>query len=186
MSVRSVIDVWEVSAPGRAAGRAALRSVLASYLGVDPASLAFERGRHGKPALCGHDVHFSFSHSGSTALVAVSRDRPVGVDVELVKPGRAVDRIARRRFAPLERASLARLADADRDAAFHRCWTGKEAYAKGLGRGLTMGFDSFSLAALVEGRTRCAVDAWQVQQLSAPDGHVAAVAAPGSDWSVDD
>ena len=184
MSERSVIDVWELTAPDADGGRQALRSVLASYLDADPSGLAFERGRHGKPALAGHDLHFSFSHSGACALVAVSRDRPVGIDVERVKPGRAVECIARRRFAPAEYAALYRLAAADRAVAFHRCWTGKEAYAKGLGTGLTMGLASFALAGLVEGRARCAVERWEVRQLPAPAGHVAAVAAPGSDWEV--
>ena len=184
MSERSVVDVWQLSAPDREAGRRALRSVLATYLDADPSGLAFERRGHGKPALAGHDLHFNFSRSGACALVAVSRDRPVGIDVERVKPGRAVERIARRRFAPAESAALCRLAAEDRAGAFHRCWTGKEAYAKGLGMGLTAGFASFSLAGLVEGRARCAVERWEVQQLSAPDGYAAAVSAPGSDWEV--
>ena len=112
----------------------------------------------------------------------MSRDRPVGVDVERVKPGRAVERIARRRFAPAEAAALARRDDRDRAAAFHRCWTGKEAYVKGLGAGLSLGLATFSVAALVDGLTRCSVGAWEVRQLPAPAGHAAAVAAPGSGW----
>ena len=184
MSAPAVIDVWQLGAPDRYAGERALRSILASYLDADAAALAFARGRHGKPALAGHDLHFSFSRSGATALVAVSRDCPVGVDIERVKPGRAVERIARRRFAPPEYATLARLPEPDRAAAFHRCWTGKEAYAKGLGLGLAVGLGSFSVAGLLEGRDRCAVGEWEVRQLSVPAGHAAAVAAPGPDWIV--
>ena len=41
------------------------------------------------------------------ALVAVvARTGPVGVDVERMKPGRPVERIARRMFAPAEAAAL--------------------------------------------------------------------------------
>jgi 4'-phosphopantetheinyl transferase len=181
MPAGDVIDVWQVSAADSSPGRAPARAILASSVGGDPTRLVFERGAHGKPALVGHELEFSFSRSGQWALLAVSRDRPVGVDVERVKPGRAVDRIARRRFAPAEAAALARQ-EGDRAAAFHRCWTGKEAYAKGLGAGLTVGLATFSVAALIDGLTRCAVGAWDVQQLPAPGGHVAALAAPGSGW----
>ena len=184
MPARDVIDVWQVSAPDAEAGRARLRAILASYLASDPAALIFERGAHGKPALAGHDLEFSFSRSGGRALVAVSRDRPVGVDVERVKPGRAVSRIARRRFAPDEAAALARRQTGDRRVAFHRCWTGKEAYAKGVGAGLSLGLATFSVAGLIDGLPSCAVGGWEVRQLPAPAGHVAAVAAPGSGWHV--
>ena len=183
MPAGDVIDVWQVSARDAAAGRSQLRAILASYAGGDPTGLAFTAGAHGKPALVGRDVEFSFSRSGRWAFVAVSRDRPVGVDVERVKPGRAVDRIARRRFAPAEVAALGRHDwGSDRSAAFHRAWTGKEAYAKGLGTGLSIGLSGFSVAGLIDGLARCSVGDWEVQQLPAPDGHVAALAAPGSGW----
>ena len=182
MPAGDVIDVWQVSAPDRTAGRRALRAVLGSYVGSDPGSLLFERGPHGKPALVGHALHFSFSRSGDRALVAVSRERPVGVDIERMKPRRAVDRIARRMFAADEAAALARVAQRGRAEAFHRCWVGKEAYAKGLGTGLSAGLATFSLAGLIDGCLRCNVGPWEVRQLPAPGGHAAALAAPGSDW----
>lgn len=182
MPARDVIDVWQVSARDAATGRARLRTILGSYVGRDPAGLAFAAGAHGKPALVGHDVEFSFSHSGQWAFVAVSRDRPVGVDVERVKPSRAVDRIAPR-LAPAEVAALGRRQEgSDRSVAFHRGWTGKEAYAKGVGAGLSIGLAAFSVAGLIDGATRCPVGDWEVQRLPAPDGHVAALAAPGSGW----
>lgn len=182
MPARDVIDVWHASAEDADAGRARLRAILASYVGSDPATLAFAPGVLGKPALVGHELEFSFSRSGRWAVIAVSRDRPVGVDVERVKPGRVVDRIAQRMFAPAEAAALARQAPERRAAAFHRCWTGKEAYAKGVGAGLSLGLSTFSVAGLIDDLPRCAVRGWEVRQVPAPAGHTAALAAPGSDW----
>lgn len=182
MPARDVIDVWQVSARDPRAARARLRAILASYVDSKPAALTFESGAHGKPGLVGHELEFSFSRSGSSALVAVSRDRPVGVDLERIKPGRAVDRIARRRFTSAEAAALARRGGGDHVAAFHRCWTGKEAYAKGVGAGLSLGFATFSVAGLIDGLPRCRVGAWEVCRLPAPAGHEAALAAPGSGW----
>ena len=182
MPAQDVVDVWQVRAPDRSAGHARLRAILGSYVDADPETLVFEPGARGKPALAEHQLEFSFSRSGDHALVAVSRDRPVGVDVERVNPGRAFERIASRRFAPAETAALGRCDDRDRAVAFHRCWTGKEAYAKGLGAGLSLGLATFSVAALIDGLTRCSVGGWEVQQLAAPGDHVAAVAAHGSGW----
>jgi 4'-phosphopantetheinyl transferase len=176
------IDVWQVTARDRGAGHAQLRAILGSYVDVDPAAIAFVHGAQGKPALAGHDIEFSYTRSGNRALVAVSRRGPLGVDVERLKPGRAIDRIARRRFAPAEVAAIAGL-DGDRqNAAFHQCWTAKEAYAKGVGAGLTMGLATFSVAGLLGREGRCQVNTWAVRRLPAPPGYAAALAAPGSGW----
>jgi 4'-phosphopantetheinyl transferase len=182
MPAGDVIDVWQVNARDRDAGRRALQAILGSYVGTDPGSLTFHRGTHGKPALAGHDLHFSFSRSAGQALVAVSRERPVGVDIERVKQGRAVERIARRLFAADEAAALARVGVDRRAHAFHRCWTGKEAYAKGIGAGLSVGFATFSVAALIDGDSHCRVGAWEVRRIPATGRHAAALAAPGSGW----
>ena len=186
MPASDVIDVWQVhTGPSREDARVALREILGSYVGPAAARRGFTLGPHGKPALPGRDLEFSFSRSGEFAFVAVSSGMPVGIDVQQVKPGRAVERIARRRFAQDEAAVLTAAEPVERDAAFHRCWTAKEAYVKGLGTGLSLGLARFSVAALVAGKERCAVGKWEVARLDAPRGYAAAVAAPGSGWRVD-
>ena len=187
MSPAGTIDVWTVRAlsaqKGRAAGRAALRMVLSSYLDVDPVAIRFDRSSRGRPSVRGSGLHFSFSDSGDRALVAVSRTGPVGVDVERFDPRRPVRRIARRWFAPAEVAVLDRLPRNEEEAAFYRCWSAKEAYAKGMGEGLAIGFDTFSVAGLVKaGCDRVRVDGWEVRSLDLGGGYTAAVAAPGSEW----
>ena len=173
-----------------AVGRAALRVLLAGRLGCDPAEIAFAHGRHGKPFVAG-GPEFSFSASGGLALVAVSPAGPVGVDVERIRPRPSSARIARSRFAPAERAALAAHGPRDRQAGFHRCWAAKEAYATALGRGLALGLDRYSVAALlgVEPAERCAVahpgglgEPWEVEALPAPAGYAAAIAAAGPAW----
>lgn len=91
-----------------------------------------EREPKGKPFFpSAPNIHFSISHSGDLVFCAVS-DRPVGVDVETVKPRRAD--LPRRVFS-----------DGDYDRylalggdwpAFYTLWTEKEAAAKVTGRGL--------------------------------------------------
>ena len=67
--------------------RAALREILAHYLGASPDEIAFVYGGHGKPALAPPhgDLRFNLSHSHDVALCAVARGREVGVDVERIR-----------------------------------------------------------------------------------------------------
>jgi 4'-phosphopantetheinyl transferase len=156
--------------------------VLASYLDCAPAAPEFARGPHGKPAVEG--MWFSFADSGAAALVAVSRAGPVGVDIERVDARRPVRRIARRMFSGAEAAALEVLSPVRAAAAFHRCWSAKEAYAKGVGRGLAIGFDTFSVAPLAApGCDRVRIGGWEVLSLDLREGYAAALAAPGSAWS---
>lgn len=41
---------------------------------------------HGKPSLSGMDTHISMSHSGSYSCVYLDQKRPVGVDIQQIKP----------------------------------------------------------------------------------------------------
>ena len=130
------------------------------------------------------DVCVSTAHSGDVAAVAVS-PRRVGVDIEIETIRRLQDRIAARMFAPDERRVLAAAADDDRRRLFHRCWVAKEAYAKGLGQGLAIRFDEFSVTSAL--RSPDGIGAvgrdWTVAVTTRGDVHVA-VAAPGGGLEV--
>lgn len=83
-----------------------------------------ERSPRGKPCFSGLNGYwFSLSHSGGTALCALSDDGPVGVDVELVRP--------RRESLPayvLSPGELDRFDGSWED--FYRMWTLKEGWCK--------------------------------------------------------
>lgn len=113
------------------ASRLALRRILAAYAGRRPDALAFETRPGGKPVLPGGPA-FSLSHAGPHLLVAVHARDAVGVDVEAVAP--VEDGVLARVLTARERAALD--AAADRDAAFARIWTLKEAILKTAGEGL--------------------------------------------------
>jgi 4'-phosphopantetheinyl transferase len=126
--------------------RATLRRLLGERLGIEPGGITFgERGR-GKPVLAeepiGDGTHFSVSHAGGVIVIAVA-DRPVGVDVELVRPDAWDERMAALVLSPPELSWLA--AQPDRDLAFFRCWTRKEAYAKLGDEGLVDGLRRLTL-----------------------------------------
>lgn len=131
-----------------AAGRGRLRRILAGLLDNDPAALRFTYGPAGKPALKGYPkLGFNLAHSGGLALLAVAEGATVGVDVELSPPDRgACEEISPAYFSAEEVESLAALGGAQREAAFLRCWTRKEAYVKALGDGLQVPLDGFSVS----------------------------------------
>lgn len=119
------------------AGRAALRRILAGHGAGFPGELAFVEGAWGKPALAPRSsLRFNLAHSGDRALVAVTCEREVGVDVERVRPIPDVDAVARRVCSAAERVALSRLPKEQRGAAFLRAWVRKESCVKALGVGL--------------------------------------------------
>lgn len=112
-----------------------LRRLAGAYLGLAPNSLQFELGPHGKPFLPGYPLRFNLSHSGDWALLAFSRDRPLGIDLEV---HRAVPmlRLARRFFQESEWERLQQLSGDYQRQIFFDYWTAKEAYLKATGEGL--------------------------------------------------
>src|SRR5579884_3446051 len=121
--------------------RGALRVLLARYLGAEPDELIFETGERGKPSLTGSPLCFSVTHSGELCLIAVTDERQVGVDVELLKPRRDPLRVARRYFTPGECDAIEDAADPT--ASFYLYWVAKEAFLKATGLGITGALASF-------------------------------------------
>ncbi len=113
-------------------------SLLLSFACTDQYDLAFDEidpiwPGSGKPVLRSHpEIHFSISHSGGCAAVAVS-DAEIGLDAELI--GKAPVNVLKRAFCPAEIRQI-QSAD-DPDPEFFRIWTRKEAYGKYLGTGLS-------------------------------------------------
>lgn len=128
--------------------RGVLRWLLADYLGVEPAALAFTYSSYGKPGLCGahaSQIAFNVSHSEDLALFAFSRRGELGVDVEAIRSLPDRDSLAQQLFSNREANSLARLRADLKDEAFFTCWTRKEAYVKALGEGLSRPLDTFEV-----------------------------------------
>ncbi len=172
-----------------AATRAVLRRELGAALGMAPASLRFLRSDRGRPRLDAEGappLDFNVAHGGDHALVAWSRRRRVGVDVEPLRTGWD--------WRPLSRLVLGG-EDARRIAAageasplFFDVWTAKEALLKAEGRGIAGGLDGFSVLSedrdrpTVGGGTALAGDLrrFEALWLRGIPGHAACVA-----WSAD-
>ena len=123
-----------------------LRDVLARYLNCRPGHLNFSTNEYGKPALKEHDLEFNLSHSGDFALVAVTRNHNIGVDVERIRADMHLERLAERFFSPSEVSELAALPPEQKVLGFFNCWTRKEAYIKAQGLGLSLPLYSFDVS----------------------------------------
>ena len=180
------------------AARALLRTILASYLATDPGSVHFSYSKKEKPSLgpahAGSNVRFNVTHSGGIALLAFTRRREIGVDVEQVRHDFEASAIARRYFSTHEQNQLADLPAEEKAAAFFRCWTRKEAYIKATGDGLSLPLSQFDVSlapgdknALVAMRPdESEAEGWLLQEAPAGPGYVAALCARGRDWTLND
>ncbi|MGV9272681.1 4'-phosphopantetheinyl transferase superfamily protein [Streptomyces griseosporeus] len=126
---------------------AEVRRILAGYLDADPGELRVGRWpcprcpdpAHGRPRLefprTGLD--FNLSHSGAHWLLAVTAERPVGVDLENARPAADLWTTSAAVMSPSELRHLRGLPDeAARTAAYYRAWTRKEAVVKASGVGV--------------------------------------------------
>jgi 4'-phosphopantetheinyl transferase len=176
-------------------GRAALRSILARYVGSAPTELRFVYGDHGKPDLAGQSgpdaLRFNLAHSAGLAVAALARGRAVGIDLERIAARGSLMRIAERFFTWREDLAIKALPEAQRTRAFFTCWTRKEAYIKALGDGLAIALNRFEVPVLPDQapfvRTLIelsppAIRCSMIDLSVAPD-YTAALAVEGSGWA---
>ena len=174
--------------------RGLLRNILGRYLGLEPDQLCFCYKLHGKPALTvaagAPALRFNVSHSHCAALIAVTHDREIGVDIERIRVEAADIEIARRYFSSHEVAVLEALPAHSRTEAFFRCWTRKEAYIKARGGGLSIPLDQFDVS-LAPGEPAMLrqtnadpqeVGRWSLRDLNPSPGYAAALAVEGHAW----
>lgn len=124
--------------------RGFLRRELAAWTGSPPGGLVFRLEGNGKPVLDGGPP-FSLAHSGSLAVLAISRGGPVGVDLELMGQDVDVEGLAAEALTPEERRVLGALSGDERTQRFLAFWTAKEARMKLTGEGLSLAPSSIQL-----------------------------------------
>ncbi|WP_198140894.1 4'-phosphopantetheinyl transferase superfamily protein [Nitrosospira sp. NpAV] len=159
------------------ATRAALRRMLASRLRLPPDTLRFMVNRHGKPYLQDKaGIEFNVSHAGCFALIALSTNGQVGVDIEYRGCGIDAKSLGAYVFSPLERKS-GLIANED----FIQHWVVKESVLKALGEGISEHLQAISILPGDEEGYRiehdrpewAGIKAWSIE---APDCYAAALA----------
>lgn len=120
------------------AARSGLRAILGRYAGCPPAEIGFGYNPHGKPALASPptDIEFNLTHAREFALLAITRSRPLGIDLEHLAARRNASAIAARLFGESFAQVLEGLPERERTHRFLAAWTGLEARTKALGTGV--------------------------------------------------
>jgi 4'-phosphopantetheinyl transferase len=176
--------------------RGVLRSLLSKYLKVAPAEIQFCYGQHGKPALsqafAHYSLYFNLSHSQELGLYAFAHHTPLGVDVEYCSPCVDIDSIVNRYFSLQERVVFSSLSLEQRQLAFFTAWTGKEAYLKAIGSGLTIPLSQIEvslhpelpLKLLSVAGDSTNASCWLLQSFQPTSDYQAAIAIQGNHWKM--
>lgn len=125
------------------------RKILSHYTGIAPRQLEFVVSSTGKPSLAASQnpkLTFNLSHTSTVALLAVSSENEIGIDVETVRPIE-LD-VAEAHFSVSELSDLKSLNDSQWLEGFYNCWTRKEAILKAEGIGLDPPLSSFDVSLL--------------------------------------
>ncbi len=128
-------------------GQMLTRATLTEYLGKPADSWEFVAGVNGKPMMVdspGIDpLYFNLSHSNGRAVFAMGGQDQIGVDLEIMRSKRRINKIALRHFSSSEVEQLEALDAGEQLSRFYELWTLKESYIKATGQGLTIPLDSF-------------------------------------------
>ena len=121
---------------------AAVRCVLADYLGCEADALQFATNAHGKPYLVkspsSGTLCFNLSHAEDAAVLALTRNRDIGVDIEIRHLPKDYMSVAKDVFSTTEFEAFCALSIGQHADAFFCTWTRKEAVLKALGVGLSV------------------------------------------------
>lgn len=115
---------------------AMLRIILAHYAKIPPENLIFCQHSNGKPFLKDFpQIQFNLSHTGENALVAIGKDYPLGIDLELFTH-RPYEGIGKQMFSNRENNILKNSSNNIKPMIFFKIWTQKEAVIKADGIGM--------------------------------------------------
>ena len=177
-------------------GRGILRSILGRYLNTEPNLLKFCYGEHGKPylvELCAvTSLSFNLSHSQEIVLYAIAQGKSIGIDLEHIRAIPDVDQIVARFFSEKEQRAFYAFHPEERQKAFFKVWTCKEAYLKAIGVGLNEPLNNIEVT-ISPGEAPPLLNAvgneqdtsrWSLLNLSSPSGYIATLVTEGEEYQL--
>lgn len=167
--------------------RANLRKILGSRLLCEASQVAFHYGQFGKPELASSfqpRIQFNVSHSGKWALIGISSDSPIGVDIEERREIKSIASVVKSTFSAAEFRQWLALPGSLQTEAFFRAWTCKEALIKALGTGVSLPtenvqveIDPLKPSRLVQlDLSNESTAKWRLESFSLAHGYCAAIA----------
>ena len=137
-------------------GEMLAREMIAEYCGIDQENILISVDERGKPFTENAHINFNISHSDDMVVCCIS-DKPVGIDVERVKPinpnimKKLCTDSDMRYILNSENTDIPKLLSKDQQYRLYEIWTAKEAYFKCLGTGIT-NLKSISFSELINKR----------------------------------
>ena len=113
------------------AGEFLIKKILTEDFGIKNPLIS--RNEKGQPTIENTDIFISIAHSGDLAVAAADR-KPIGIDAEKIKPRNL--KLAEKICLPQEKEYIFSSEDNILNR-FYEIWTGKEAYFKKTGTGIT-------------------------------------------------
>ena len=169
------------------ARRSTLRELLGHYLDCRSDQVVLSRTPSGRPELDWprSDLHFNASSSAGTALYAITRGEPIGVDLEHSTRGPGLTSADHLFLTEAERRMVSEVEPRLRPITLLRLWTLKEALAKAMGTGLSSDPKELEFR-FIQGQPSPVVvspggSRWRGDLIPTPEGVVAALAVRG-DW----
>ncbi len=166
--------------------RGLVKHILGRYLALPANEVRLCYTGHGKPFQeHSSTLQFNLSHTHGTALLAITTDSAIGVDIEQIRDFPELEAVAWEFLSDEEFDTLLMLPTYQRLEAFYNAWTGKEAYAKAIGYGLRYPIrhvhipitsTSTPLISSVADYLSGALTAWQVMRFRPFTGYAAAIA----------
>lgn len=171
--------------------RALVRTTLSRYTSHRPVELVFDVSENGKPSLSPkhnlpEPIYYNVSHTSGAIVLAVAKNRMIGVDIEKLKErgitgSGFLDRFFHADEARAIHSTVPRL----RAAQFYQYWTLKESYVKAVGSTLPAAmkqvhfhFDGQCIEAFFSEK-HSVVPAWQFWIFQPSDDHILSVCTQG-------
>ena len=161
--------------------RGGLRFILQKYLDIPANEINFSVNLYGKPKIestPGPALEFNLSHSGDYVIYAITKNTPVGVDIEKIRrrTSEQLKQLACRFFSKNEANLIVNTPQAEMTQLFFSLWTKKEAYTKQHGLGLRLPLSSFTVS--ISSRPKASLVNPSVNLFSLPSSHTYDLPAP--------
>lgn len=167
--------------------RAMEKDLLSRYSGIAMAELVLKRNAYGKPMLQQNSrgssrLHYNISHTEGLIVLALCKGRQIGVDVESTQRKIGYQSIIQSYFSNAEVDDIEQqTTEQKKNNRFYDYWTLKEAYIKGIGKGLSTALQNIQFKLSHDNKISCIDNnstehgAWQQYLFTADHAHTIAV-----------
>ena len=156
-----------------------MHMALSNYIDSTADEIEFSYADQGKPSIIEtqnpYNIQFNLSHSNNIAIIAICKNRSVGIDIEYAHRKTDWLGISKRFFTENEQKMFFSLTEESQKEAFFKIWTRKEAHMKVTGQGLSLAPNQFEIsvppvaAAFIKNLVTPDNNFYKMQEIKLPD-----------------